>query len=211
MSSKKLRLSKLGDMPKNLFQNKSVIAMTAMLVFGLIIGSAFVRTSGEDPQGAINIMASGFITGRDGATFLSVFSKSFFSVFVFIFIAFLLGNFNFGCFVVPFLPMIRGLGLGMSMGFIYCAYGAKGFLYTLVIIIPPALISSMALIFASKDSFRFSFQLFRKLGKRAKLERINPIFQTYCKKFLIYILILAVASLTDSILNSIFANLFNFM
>lgn len=209
MLRKRLDSEKLKKLTVLAISNRAILSVFILLTLGILIGAMTSRPSADDVN-AIETIAGGFISVRSQTNFISILIKSFGSLFLFIFAAFWLGNNNFGCFIIPFIPLIRGLGLGASLGYFYAFYGAMGLAYCAVLVIPSAIISTISILFASREGMRFSYIMFKRLGRRARLERMTVPFINYCKKFIIYIILIFSASLLDALLNIIFARLFSF-
>ena len=111
-----------------------------------------------------------------------------------------------GSITIPMLIFFKGLGLGLSSGYIYLTYGFKGILFNLVIVLPGAFLSCLALVISSKESITFSYTLFLSSLKR----RITPNFKEYfvnvCRSFVIIV----IASVIDMLFSWWFAGLFKF-
>ncbi|MDR1563928.1 MAG: stage II sporulation protein M [Oscillospiraceae bacterium] len=194
-----------------ILENFGFLLMCTVLLIGLLIGASAVRAASHSEDGQLNGIASSFIVNRGGMNFTSVMLKSFASAIMFLIAFFVLGNCNFGFIVIPFLLAFRGVGLGTSLGYIYSLHGAKGLAYCAILIIPPALLSSLALVLAAKSSMSFSVQQMKKLRRRSTQNTgVKYRFEEYGKGCLLCLLMLLVSSLLDAGLNAAFARFFVF-
>jgi stage II sporulation protein M len=118
--------------------NWDLVVLSLLLLAGLAVGAVFARNSGADLLERLDFLFAGNFKARATASFLSIFSASFASAFLFIFACFLCGLSMWGIFFIPFILFFRGLGLGLTSGYLYAVYGGIGILFNLVVILPGA-------------------------------------------------------------------------
>ena len=81
----------------------------------------------------------------------SLLSLSFFSLLIeFVTLSF------FGALLIPVLIAFKGLGIGMTAGYLYLIYGLKGIAFYILILLPGIFVSSIGLIIFAAESFKFS-------------------------------------------------------
>lgn len=190
-------------------ENSGYKLLLLSCIAGILFGSLAV--SGTLSNSGLDNITDNYFALRTSSSFFVVLLKSFSSSFLLLFITFLLGNFNFGCFVVCFIPFFKGYGIGSALGYMFQGYGAKGLAYSSVVIIPAAVISALVIASAAYSSAQLSYTLFKKLlGKKVGKERFRLTFSEYCRKYIFYVLICLVSALLETVSNAVFSGLFDF-
>ena len=188
--------------------NKKIIVLLMVLVLaGVLIGTLVFSNMNPSDLSNLSFMTQGFIENRAGQTFLQTLTTSFTSSSLMVLICFLLG---FSAISQPaefLIPLIRGIGLGTSIAYIYTSYGIRGFFITFVMIMPHAVISSVVIIISARESIRLSniFTGYAFSSNREGEMRTN--IKLYLLKFLVLFAIIGVSSFIDSILTLLFAGI----
>ena len=182
-----------------------ILALMVMMLVGVLIGTlTFCNMGGNDIYN-LSFITDGFINNRAQQTFVETLASSFTSPGLLVLICFLLGFCSISQPVEFLIPLFRGLGLGTSISYIYSSYGVKGFFITFIMIIPHAVISSIAIIISARESIRLS-NLFTSLVMSSKPEgEMRSYIKLYLLKFLILFGIIGISALIDSILTFAFA------
>lgn len=98
------------------------------------------------------------------------------------------------------------------MAQIYLSFSFKGILFCLILIVPHAIISTIAIVLAAKESIRFSNQFFMMLINHSSVEtessHNNFSLKLYITKFIVLIGILLLAALIDSTFTFLFTRFF---
>lgn len=183
--------------------------LVLMCIAGILFGS-LAAAGTEQGSSGLSVLTQDYFAERTSSGFFSVLFKSFLSSFSFLAVAFLLGNFNFGCFIVGAVPFFKGYGIGTALGFMFRSYGAKGLAYSALIIIPGAVVSSMVMIFAAYSSAKLSYELLKKLMGKVGKERFKLDFSKYCKQYAVYAVLCFAAALLETASNAVFSGLFDF-
>lgn len=131
----------------------------------------------------------------------TVFIASFASTFLFMLLCFLFGLTLWGFLLTPPVLFFRGVGLGVTSGYLYAAYHFKGILFYCVVVLPGALVCGAALILAAREAMRTS----RSIGRG---EHWN--MKLYCIRFGGVLILAAGAALTDAVLSFCLSGLFSF-
>lgn len=184
-----------------------ILALMVIVLVGVLFGTlAFCNMSSNDVSN-LSFITQGFIKNRAQQTFLQTLSTSFSSSGLLVLVCFLLGFCAIGQPMEILIPFFRGLGLGTSIAYIYASYGVRGFFITLIMIMPHAVISSIAIIISARESMKLSnlFTTFAWSSKNNMEMRSN--IKLYLLKFLILFVIIGISSLIDSILTFVFAGI----
>lgn len=205
-----VEFERTGTLPKRklpvLKGKASLMLLMFLVLLGVLAGTlVFCNMSGSDISD-LSFVTQGFIKERAEHTFIQTFLESFSSSSLLVLVCFLMG---FWAIAQPFeilVPFFRGLGLGASMSYIYAMYGIKGFFIILIMILPHAVISSVAIIFSARESIRLS-NLFAETVVNGNNSNMTSCIKLYLLKFLILFVIIGLSSLLDSILTFVFAGI----
>lgn len=143
-------------------------------------------------------------------SYLLTFSSSLLSIFIYIIAILLLSLSLWGGMIVPILPLLRGIGVGIAAGCLYLSYGIKGILFYILVLLPGAFLSSIILIIYTKRSMIFTNKLRSKFFPNSSLDKLWPDFRLYIKQTgLTFVYSMIVASM-DALLNFFLLRFFNF-
>lgn len=196
-----------GKSLKKIFENSRIFFLTAMLVAGLCVGAAILKS---DNALIVKIpeLFREYSSLRAEQGILRNFCISFFIngllIAVNIFFGFSLIGYPF----LNILTLIKGLGTGAVCGYLYSAFGLTGFGYCVLLIIPGAAVSSLALILACNDSCEYSKNAFLKTIKGAGHYEKDET-RVYLTRQLVFLGLCAASSGADALFNELFSNLFN--
>lgn len=186
---------------------KLFLAVLMILLFtGVLIGSLTLSHMNEENLNNMTFITQGFFKNRAEQTLIQTFWTSFSSAGGILAICFVLGFCAISQPAELAIPVFRGIGLGTSISYLYIAYGLKGFFVTLIMILPHAVISSVAILLAVRESIRMS-NVFSIYGFSEKEISDRPSISLYLLKFLILFVIIAISSFLDGILAYLFAGM----
>ena len=143
---------------KNIKPN--IILLMTLLLIGVLIGTLAFCNMSQDDFNNFSFITQMFIKKKSEQTFLQSLINSFSTSASLLLICFFLGFSAISQPVEITIPIFRGLGLGASIAYIYVTYGIKGFLISLLLIIPNAVISSISIIMAKKKNFIGKFRAY---------------------------------------------------
>lgn len=208
------RKPKIGNGVKLFFQalreNHSLVFLSLFLIGGAVFGAVFARNADVSALKKLDFLFYSNFASRAGQSFFSVFSASFASSFLFILFCFLCGLSMWGMFLIPAAVFFRGFGLGLTSGYIYAAYGGKGILFNLVVILPGALFCCLAILLAAREGTRFS----RRIASCGTSPNSGIISRNSMKIYLLrfgtILFVACLAALVDVFLSVCFAGMFSF-
>lgn len=148
-----------------------------------------------------------FFRNRAGCTFIETLVNSFSGPFLLMLACLLLG---FGAVSMPaelLVPFFHGLGIGVMLADMNAVYGLRGTLISAVFILPFAAVSALAVIIAARESFSMSLLAAKRLLGLDKSD--ESAVKLYLARFLVLFAVLAVLSLTDSLVTYFFAGLWS--
>ena len=204
------RQSRYNDFASFFIDNKLIILLSIILLSGMMIGSKSVNTITDEDLKKLNFL---FITNFKERNFQSnymIFVSSFSSIFLFTILIILTSLSIMGFIFIPIIIFFRGMGLGITAGYLYALYGLKGIGYHLLILLPGIFISSLAIIIISVRGIYFSNKLLKKVTPRPYEESLWPYLLIYLKSTSKNILILSLSSLLDTLTMMLFSKFFIF-
>lgn len=181
-----------------------LMILAACFLLGVLIGAAMLSTADQTATENLSFLFQGFIQNRGSAGFFSSFFSSFSSALLILLISFLSG---FSAISTPFIFLIavyRGLGIGMTAGYLYSNNGLAGIGFFAGVVAPGAVAISLTLIYACKESIRFSMIFLRPLYRPFPGTSALPALKIYLRRYLMFFFILAGASLCDVLVSSMF-------
>lgn len=189
------------DLLKSVQENWALVLLYLIFAAGMVLGSVFAKNTGSGTLEKLDFLFACNFKARASQSFLSVFFASFASSFLFILACFLCGLSMWGTFFIPLIPLFRGFGLGLTSGYLYSVYGAKGVLFNLLVILPGAFLCCISILMASKEGIMFSRSL--ASGGQSKIK-------VYLLHFGAVLGIAFSAALIDFLLSMCFSGLFYF-
>ncbi len=181
------------------------LVFTFIAVGGLVLGCLSVKSADEKTLSLLSMITGGFIKNSTSAA--EHFFSSVGSDFLMLFILYILG---FCIFSQPFSMVVLlfcGVGVGVSVSFLYFTYGTGAVLYSAVLIAPSASVSIITLIFAAAESAKMAGFLFRRSFFPSAPSLSREKFIKYSLQFLSFSCILVLSGILDTALNRIFSSI----
>lgn len=179
-----------------------------MLLAGMVTGALIARGTGESGTDSLALMLSGFSEGRADQSLFETLGNSLLSSAPVLLVSFLLGLCPAGVLLLPAVPLFRGMGLGLTMGYLYAAWGLKGVGYSALLIIPGAAVSSIAFLFACREGMRLAVLLCRSILPNETPVSLWPEFRKYLLRFGAFLVLLLIAAVTDAFFSAAFSQFF---
>ena len=188
-------------------KNYNIIILTILIVFGIILGTIIISKTSIEFNNSINVLYDNLVASIKGKSFFSIFFDTFFSSMVYIFLFFIMGTNAIGVPFIYFLTCIKGIGNGITSGYLYMSFGLQGVGFSTLVLFPYALMSGVIVILMGNSSIKMSKYIFS--GLNGKLINNNEIkIKKYCVNFLIYTALFITASIIDAIFKSSFSGAF---
>ncbi len=190
--------------------NRKLLFLSLAFILGLLIGVLVMRGAGEQLTASVEKGFTSYVEQRQSHSFGSTFLYSLTSVFPFFVAAFICGLCMVGTPGAFFIPCFRGLGLGFTTGYLYTVYGMKGMAFSALLIIPPSLVSTVALLLACRETWGFSLMLFKGVLPDAPSLALRNDFKIYCLRFLFILGVMLFSCLLDAGMSLAFIRFFAF-
>lgn len=192
---------------KKLLGNYRIMMLLALFAAGIVVGARIINSENSEITDYLVDVFKSYTLQRSRQKLISSFCHSLLSVAVYTLGAYLLGLCVIGAPAILAVPFVKGLGLGIVMGYLYSAYAWKGVGYAVLIVFPGALISAFSLILCCSESFIMSLGLF-SLIKGNKAPMISDFFKAYNIRYFVFLIISVFSALVDSVLAKAFGSLF---
>lgn len=208
--SKYSKKSGFGDLcncvKQAITMNKAICLLALLLLAGMAVGAVVSRDAGFRTISRLDFLFAGNFKARLNQPFVMIFSASFASAFLFILTCFLCGLSMWGAFLLPAIPFFRGFGLGLTSGFLYSAYGWKGFLYNFSVILPGAFLCCIAILIGTLEGIRYS----RSLALHKVYAPGGKQIRSYVTRFAAILGCACVAAIVDTLMSAMFGGFFAF-
>ena len=190
-------------------KNKLLILMISVFITGFFISSVFF--SGSKAEVISKAIYNSFIADRKGASFLSILFATLLKYVIVAVVCFMAGASVGGVVLSPIICCSVGLYFGTLTSYFCSAFALKGVAFNSVILIPPAIIFSLCILFLAKEAFIFSSVLLRMTFPNSRAMNISAEFKIYCGKFLLIIIFVFIASIVDAAISGSFIKYFSFI
>lgn len=168
-----------------------------VMLVGVLLGSLFYSSMDSNVLGSIGRTGSGFVSLRQHPDFPQILLRTLSSSTLFLLVIFLSGLCAVGQLFAACALAVRGLGMGVVFSQLYSGFGVKGMLYSAVLVLPNALICSVALVLGAREAICLSnrYAVF-SLSDRQQ-DGLKETLRRYCAKFLVLEAVLAVSAGMD--------------
>lgn len=190
--------------------NRILVLFSLALIGGMVFGAFFARNAEMAALDKLDFLFYSNFKTRAVQSVVSIFAASFASSFIFIFICFLCGLSMWGMIIIPAVLFFRGFGLGLTSGYLYAAYGLKGILFNLAVILPGAFVCCLAILLAAREGSRFSRRI-ASCGSSPEFGTISSQkMRLYLLRFGVILALAFSAALLDVLFSACFAGMFSF-
>ena len=190
--------------------HKIIIFLSALVVLGMVLGAILIGAVSMDFIYKIDFLFLNDFKERISSTNLDIFISSLLYVSAFSLIIEFAALSFFGVLLIPILMIFKGLGIGMTAGYLYLIYGLKGIAFYLLILLPGIFVSCVGIIIFSAESFKFSCKFAKKILPKSGGEPLWDEFKNYIHKIGCAFVILLFSSLLDVGFMAMFSRFFEF-
>lgn len=183
MKKKRLRIK--GFNRKTLKSNQTLTLLCILLLTGMFLGAVCVKHADEAMLEKIKLLTGTYISSEVSRSIIDNFLSYILADTVFIILSVFFGLCVIGEPILWILPSIRGLGLGLITGFVYKTYSVQGVLYSTVLIVIPAVISSLAMAVSCKESILSSREIKSALKEDGKQFNYGEFLKLFAVRNLI--------------------------
>lgn len=195
-----------GKAIKKLLENSRVYMLTALFALGIIIGALSINNESIIIEKLTSLIDS-YTLLKSGQGIIENFCNSLTVSAVFFAVNLFLGFSLIGYPFIMWLPFLKGMGIGTVCGYLYSVYKLSGLGYSLLIIYPGAIVSTLAFILACNDSCEYSKNAYMKaiLG-RGQFEKDET--KIYLIRQTIFLGISGISAIIDALFSTGFSRFF---
>lgn len=197
---------------KELYKKYAVLCfLTGSFFIGLILGAFFARDADKSLLSSLDFIFATDFESRSKQTIFITFAASMTSSFIFFMSEILSALSAWGAVSLPLILWFKGMGVGISAGYLYKTYGLQGIGFYMLVMLPGVIILTIVLILQARRSLQFSVSVWSRLCKRkTHLRSSEPVLSQFLINSCYMLLGVAIASLTDALTSTFFAGLFSF-
>lgn len=189
---------------------RTIIFLSILLLLGMVLGTISISAVNMDFIYKVDFLFLNDFKERIASSNLEIFTSSLLSLSFFsLLIEFVTLSF-FGALLIPVLIAFKGLGIGMTAGYLYLIYGLKGIAFYILILLPGIFVSSIGLIIFAAESFKFSCKFAKKIFPKSDGISLWNEFKNYIHKIGCAFVILLFSSLLDVGFMAMFSRFFEF-
>lgn len=190
------------------FQDNFLLYFSFIIVFaiGIIIGAITIKVLNIEQKSDIIVFLNSFFKSMNsnGLENLAVFKQSIIDNFKTIGLVWITGLIIIGIIIIPLIVIFRGFALGFTVGFLVNEYGIKGFLFSILGILPQNLFIIPGLIAISTTGLAFSINSIKNKKNRFKNNRMGLNIINYSVSILFFSVIIFIGTLIEAYISPIF-------
>ena len=190
--------------------NKTLLLMFVCLIAGMVVGSISAGCINFETLDRLNSVFLTDFKQRIAQTGAEVFVSSLSLYFIFAIILELSSFAVWGVVSVPVLLAFKGIGMGLSGGYLYLVYGLKGIAFYILILVPGIFVSSIAFAFFGVSAFKSSVAIFKKILPKPSDMALWPYVKSNIKKLGYCTLLLCFSAFLDMAFMMMFSGFFEF-
>ena len=128
-------INKNKEIPLFLKNNKLLIFLSIILIFGIIIGTLGIRIIKLDTVKKLDFLFATDFSGRNSKPKIYTFIASFSSSYISTLLILIMSLSFFGRVPIPLIIFFRGVGIGITSGYLYLIYGLEGIIYHILVLL----------------------------------------------------------------------------
>lgn len=190
-------------------KNNIVIIMAIFYALGILFGVLWLKNS----QSILEIARQSFsdyLAARENKGMFSVFLSSFMGTLPIALLLFLCGTSIVGIVLTPLAVCYRGFEYGVLSGFLYTTFSLQGIAFNSLILIPCTILAVFGYIISGREALKFSLKLAKISMPKGQAANLYSDFKTYCKIFILILILFVFSALLDAIMSVSFLKFFNF-
>ena len=201
---KREKISELGDAFN---KNKRLILFVILFAVGVVFGISLYKKNDSTLMIKLLSVFNGYREVRETQSFTVNFVNSLFTYMIYVGTIYVFGLCAVGIPGICAAVFIRGLGIGTISGYMYSEFTLQGLGYCALIIYPGLIASLTAMFMCCNESVCMSRDMLMLVS--FKNNEYTTGIKMYSIRYLIFVLISAVAALVDAVFLMLFSKLFN--
>lgn len=188
-------------------ENSSIIAFTVLFTISLFSGCLFFST--EKSKVISDLLFNFCISQKFNHSFIWIFIVTALFEAVFLISLYLFGTSLIGVAFIPSVIVLKGFFIGILLSYLYVNFKLQAIAYNLIIIIPAACISTLALIYGACNTLNLSYTLGKILISEGQSDN-KPNLKRIVLQFFALLAITFLSALIQSVMFVAFIKFFEF-
>lgn len=184
--------------------------LTSILFLGMLAGIVAAKNADISLVKGLDVLFISNFEVRAEQSLFETFSASLTAYFIFTLVLFMSGISSWGALAVPPVLFAKGFGIGITSGFLFSAYGASGIAFYMLVLLPGAFLSSVAVIMQGKIAFGYANIIFKSIISSEGNSLPNKCFKSFMLRTSFSLILTGLAAITDVVFTSVFAGMFKF-
>lgn len=183
--------------------------MSVLLIIGIVVGAITIKMLSIDQKNKILSFFNSFFVLMNGNEIdnLMLFKESIKNNFRTVLIIWVTGAIIIGIPIIPVIVLLRGFALGFTVGFLVNEFGAKGFLFSVLAIMPQNLFIIPGIISISSIGINFSLSNVKGNKIKSNYNNLFSNFINYSTLIFLFSLVIFIGSLVEAYVTPIFMRL----
>lgn len=195
-----------GKAIKKLLENSRAYMLSALFALGIIIGALSIKNESLIIEKLTSLIDS-YTSLKAGQGIAANFCNSLTISAVFFAVNLFMGFSLVGYPFIMWLPLLKGMGIGAVCGYLYSVYKLSGLGYSLLIIYPGAIVSTVAFIAACNDSCEYSKNAYLKAVQgKGQFEKDET--KIYMIRQMIFFGVCGISAIIDALVSAGFSRFF---
>jgi hypothetical protein len=187
-------------------KNYPVLLLGALFVVGVLLGTLLLRGAEEETLDLLYRLVGGFMESRKDNGLYENFLSAAGSSLLFLGILFICGFCAIAQPLIVLAPLIRGMGFGFSTASLFARYGTSAIGFVGVLVLPGALISTVAILLCCRQSLRLSGTFLASVRPPNRREGEAYSLGNYLLSFAFGAAICLAGAFLEAVLYFLFAN-----
>ncbi|HHV39282.1 MAG TPA: stage II sporulation protein M [Tepidimicrobium sp.] len=186
------------------------LIITILFILGVVVGAITIKVLNTEHKNKIIMFLNSFFRNIEGNTFdnISILKQSAVDNFKTIMLIWVTGMVVIGLFTIPATILFRGFAMGFTVGFLVNEYGVKGFLFSILGILPHNLLIVPSIISIAAIGLTLSTKKFRRRDINIKNNRSAQFnFINYSILVLFFSIFILIGCLIEAYVSPIFLRL----
>lgn len=195
----------------NQFRDNFIVyfIITVIFIIGIAMGAVTIKILNIEQKNEIILFINSFFKIIEGNTFdsISIFKQGAIDNFKTIILIWITGIVIIGFIVIPMVILFRGFAMGFTVGFLINEYGFKGFLFSILGILPHNLLIIPSIISIASIGMAMSISNFKKKGLNIRGKSLYFNIIDYSVLILFFSIFILTGCLIEAYISPIFLRL----
>lgn len=187
--------------------DSTLIVSASVIAVGLIVGAVSYGFNSQVFSSDLWSYFFEFSYNFSNKTYLEITSGLMLTNLLYFFVVLVMGTSAVGSYFVLLPTLIKSLGIGTLVCYLYMSFGLVGLEYCVLVLFPGKIIFLLVMLLLTQICFKMSSDIKNQLSATSR-EKVE--LKTFFFKIIIVFIILIISNVVDSLMILLFSGLFNF-